>query len=182
MSQRTCSLDYCDSPHRARGYCMYHYKQAQRGTPLSPHVPRRSPGSSAVRDATGRKMCGHCCEWLSVDRFTPSANSGDGLQSWCSRCAADYMLQRRYGIRRDDIDAMLVRQGGCAICGATSVDAGGYRNGWHVDHDHSCCPGDVSCGRCLRGVLCARCNKMIGLAGDDADLMRSAIDYLSSAF
>ena len=32
----------------------------------------------------------------------------------------------------------------------------------HVDHDHACCVGRRSCGQCVRGVLCARHNLLIG--------------------
>lgn len=40
---------------------------------------------------------------------------------------------------------------GCGICGAATMKNG---NSLHVDHDHACCPGERSCGACIRGVLC----------------------------
>ena len=63
-----------------------------------------------------------------------------------------------YNLTFEDYLNMLVWQGGaCAIC-KLSVD--GYR--LSVDHDHACCPGKTSCGRCVRGLLCTRCNWTLG--------------------
>ena len=33
---------------------------------------------------------------------------------------------------------------------------------FHIDHDHSCCPGSTSCGMCIRSPLCMACNILIG--------------------
>jgi hypothetical protein len=41
--------------------------------------------------------------------------------------------------------------------------------GIHIDHDHNCCPGNRSCGKCVRGVVCMACNIAIGWCKDDAD-------------
>jgi len=85
------------------------------------------------------------------------------------------MLWARYRLREEDYYALLDRQGGrCAIC--RSDDPG--KRGWHVDHDHSCCSGVESCGKCIRGILCSRCNPMIALAKDDPEILRQAVTYL----
>lgn len=56
---------------------------------------------------------------------------------------------RKYGITVDEVTALLAQ--GCGVCGeADNVSA----RGLHIDHDHDCCPGVGSCGRCIRGVLC----------------------------
>jgi hypothetical protein len=36
-----------------------------------------------------------------------------------------------------------------------------------VDHDHSCCQGRRSCGKCVRGALCNRHNLYLGFIEKD---------------
>jgi Recombination endonuclease VII len=74
-------------------------------------------------------------------------------------------LLRKYGIRIRDFETLLYAQMGfCAICGRNE------RHRLHVDHDHE--TGVV------RGLLCGKCNKAIGLLDDEPRLLRSAEDYL----
>ena len=81
----------------------------------------------------------------------------------------------RYGISHSERDQLLEAQGGvCAICG-TDKPLG---RGWVIDHDHACCPGIKSCGKCIRGILCTKCNLMIGLASDNIETLRLAQEYL----
>lgn len=76
------------------------------------------------------------------------------------------MLKRRYGLTEEQFDQILTRQASvCPIC-ATALDD---RNAV-VDHDHTT-------GR-VRGVLCQRCNRTIGLLRDDPALIRKAAAYL----
>nr|BFD92874.1 hypothetical protein KitaXyl93_42340 [Kitasatospora sp. Xyl93] len=84
----------------------------------------------------------------------------------CTECARDYRkrlhLRSRYGLSWDEYTGLLEFQGGrCAICRRTEPGGIGV---WHVDHDHGCCPDpSVSCGQCVRGIVCNACNSS-GLA------------------
>jgi hypothetical protein len=69
---------------------------------------------------------------------------------------------------------------GCQICHAQPTE----RN-LHVDHDHACCPSNKSCGKCVRGIVCARCNHLIGkyennLMRPDNPMKDKVIKYLEA--
>jgi hypothetical protein len=59
-----------------------------------------------------------------------------------------------YGITLDRYNEILEFQGGtCAYpnCNTSREKNGNYLS---VDHNHACCPGSRSCGKCVRGLLC----------------------------
>lgn len=66
-----------------------------------------------------------------------------------------YRVKHYYGLDWDQYQEMIRVQGGrCAICRRKPKQ-------FCVDHDHSCCPGEKSCGKCVRGLLCRPCNRML---------------------
>ncbi len=77
------------------------------------------------------------------------------------------LVRHRRGMRAE----LLAIQGGkCGICGTIEPTT----QGWHADHDHVT-------GR-MRGVLCSRCNCLIGFAEKTADpvvTLGRAIAYLA---
>lgn len=58
--------------------------------------------------------------------------------------------------------------------------AKGIRKRLPVDHDHACCPGPIGCRDCVRGLLCTRCNRLLGHLRDDTTAFQRGIDYLTS--
>jgi len=87
-----------------------------------------------------------------------------------------YHRKRKYGLSAQACEELLRRQDGlCAICGLALGES------FHVDHDHSCCRGVGSCGQCIRGLLCMRCNPGLGAFNDNPDLLMKAAEYLRLA-
>jgi hypothetical protein len=84
-------------------------------------------------------------------------------------------LRRKYGLTPEQYEAILESQGNaCAICLEPFWD----RKNTHVDHDHSCCPGSFTCGKCVRKILCSKCNTALGLFNDDPARILRAASYL----
>jgi hypothetical protein len=78
---------------------------------------------------------------------------------------------KKYDLAPDQFDAMLVKQHGrCAIC----LLPFGYNR---EDYSYPCVDHDHFTGK-VRGLLCAPCNRGIGMFRDEIDVMCSAIEYL----
>ncbi len=86
-------------------------------------------------------------------------------------------LCRNHGWDAELYDATFRLQNGvCAICKRPETRVG--QTFLSIDHDHRCCPGPFSCGDCIRGLLCDRCNRGIGFFRETAATLRSAADYI----
>jgi len=84
---------------------------------------------------------------------------------------------RRFGMTPEGYRALLASQDGrCAACGSSDPQASHGQFG--IDHDHSCCPGKKSCGKCVRGLLCNGCNTALAHVKDDPERLRQLIAYL----
>lgn len=119
------------------------------------------------------------CRWEHCDELLRSDNSSGLCKyhrklEWARRnYSASKAARRRqkltYGIELEGKRALLLAQGGCAICRKPPTD---NLRGWHTDHNHS--TGAV------RGVLCLNCNSGLGQFHDDPVALQAAIDYLRS--
>lgn len=90
-------------------------------------------------------------------------------------------VQRTYTLTPDDYARLMTVQGNrCAICRRAQGNPNGdpRKRNLAVDHDHTCCPGPTSCGRCVRGLVCGPCNDMLAHARDDPEFFLRAVRYL----
>lgn len=83
---------------------------------------------------------------------------------------AERRLERDFGLTGADWRAMAEAQAFvCAICGQPPAGKGSQAV-LNVDHDHK--TGAV------RGLLCSDCNRLLGCAKDNPDVLAAAIEYL----
>ncbi len=136
------------------------------------------------------KLCGMCKKEKPFSAFYKNRSKG-GYQSYCIECAKkrraqwardntpktkEYRLKYKYGLSDDIVFALLRQQNNkCGVCSREFTETLVY----NIDHDHSCCPGTKTCGECIRGLVCTRCNIGLGFIEDQA-LLTGAIAYLTS--
>lgn len=145
---------------------------------------------------TMMKICTVCKQHLPHEDFHNNKKSKDGKSYRCKTC--DYSAQKvykkerylefresrrkiqrrhKYGLNDDKFKEMLSEQAGLCACCGISLDEGWTQN--HkpnklvVDHDHA--TGVV------RGLLCTKCNKGLGLLGDSVEGLEKALAYLKKS-
>jgi len=136
--------------------------------------------------------CGKCETKQDVSNFHKSSRNKTGYQAWCKTCSKewsntpkrkqqhreryhankdkhyyDYFYKRTYGITSDQYNKMLEDQNGvCKICFTGCLT----KRRLAVDHCHV--TGKV------RGLLCVKCNSVLGQVGDNIKILEEAIKYL----
>jgi hypothetical protein len=122
-------------------------------------------------------LCCHAVKPLAC--FDSRTGNLDGRFSECKDCRSVRSKARRvrerdklnalqkkarYGLTPEMEAAILVDQGGvCGLCGGPPPLV--------VDHCHKT--------KMVRGLLCSRCNRGLGMLGDDVDGLLRALTYLS---
>lgn len=156
-----------------------------------------------VVTSTTHKICTLCKEEKPLEEFRRNNQGLLGRTSRCKECLKiltpeqkqrgveqrkewhsnnkhkffEYSLRNTYNMTLYDYGMLWYAQGGCcAICGVPESSSVKL----HIDHDHSCCPGNTSCGTCVRGLLCFNCNSGIGQFKEDLRLLDNAKFYLST--
>lgn len=125
------------------------------------------------------KICTGCKILKNISAFGKNKTAFDGLNTWCKDCHKAYRKRvkdkdpeqfnfnerlRRHNITADVYEQMFQEQNGvCARCERPeTLIINGKLVRLSIDHDHSCCSGRYSCGKCVRGLLCRTCNVRLG--------------------
>lgn len=100
------------------------------------------------------------CSNKCAHKFKPS-------RTW-NETQRDSKYKINYGITLEDYNLMFEKQKGCcAICGSHQME---FSKHLHVDHCHT--TGEV------RGLLCQKCNRGLGLFNDNPILLKAAQEYV----
>lgn len=131
---------------------------------------KRCNGCSAEKECAefwkGQSLCIACAKERQKTRW----------ESRSPKRRLEQHLKYKYGITHEQFYAAWDSQKGeCAICSSALPDLMTYeskRRGYAIDHNHD--TGE------FRGILCLKCNSLLGMAGDSPRILAKAIGYLET--
>lgn len=164
--------------------CLPSYHRVLKDVSVKGTKARRAENDKLATE--GMKRCAGCDTVKSHSVFNKSVSCNDGYASSCRECAsaqkAAYAKRirqntRKYGLTSEEYIVLFNSQKGlCAVC--KTPDAEGK---WlSIDHDHTCCAGKKSCGKCVRGLLCRKHNIGLGNLDDSPEVLRAGAAYLEN--
>ena len=139
------------------------------------------------------KTCSKCGQRKKLEDFYKSKYTKDGRKSACKVCERKHAQKKRrenknhwdtkdrknnlkklYGMTVEEYDQMFEDQNGvCAICGQLETRIhifNGLPQRLAIDHNHET-------GK-IRGLLCSKCNLILGQINDDGVWLINALQYL----
>lgn len=165
--------------------CGCRFVRRHRGGPKTTYVVRWLCDECEQR----LKWCRTCDSVKPLEEFSRQSGRRVSRVSRCRPCLGVVYQQSdkvrasalKFGLTEDQQAALYEEYGhACAVCGRPADASSSRTKKLAIDHDHRCCPGQRSCGRCVRGVLCMNCNVGIGNLGDDPERLMAAVEYLKS--
>lgn len=195
VNQTPCEFDPCNRRQAAKGLCAAHYKQRAAGIELKPIRLRVNKGRGCVLPDCDRRHAGlgYCAPHLKqfhagsgfgpvvVRRASRGYTNTDCVFPGCGGpvvhaglCSRHRSIRKSHDLSDAQIIELFRGDPVCGICARPAQE--GKRLA--IDHDHACCPGPNSCGRCVRGLLCPPCNTGLGGMKDSIPNLLAAIEYL----
>jgi len=157
-----------DRPHLAKGLCSTCYESERAKTRIGNRWKEGAEGKRAKCHPTRRNFAHGLCKDCHHKEFL--ANNPDKKKEYYKNFREKwqgYMLKNKFNMTIEQYDEMLENQNGvCAIC--KKEENKGRR--LSVDHNHD--------NGLIRGLLCQKCNSIIGMALDNVETLKSAIHYI----
>lgn len=155
----------------------------------------RSCGCKALKPEfeinNGNKKCNKCLEVKTIDQFLKIKNKKDGtvaLLPRCRKCSYTYRdpfrlkqynrekLCQSYGITTAEYNILLQKQNGKCICGKLPTNRSLAIDHKHLKNDKKLKPEQKR--KQLRGLLCDKCNRALGMLKDNPEVLRLLANYL----
>lgn len=141
-----------------------------------------SPPQQRAKDE-GKRICKDCVADPNCTTYRPAPHQGPRCKTHWTKYKAkskgnshESYVARTYDLAPGEYGKLYESQDGlCAICNRST----GATRRLSVDHDHGCCAGGVSCGYCVRGLLCRPCNDFLGYVRDDWKAFARGVRYLT---
>lgn len=128
------------------------------------------------------KLCKKCNIVKDITKFHKNKSTKDGLSHWCSKCNIKYEHSqdrteykkeyniKSYGISLEEYNIILINQDNrCPGCNR-KFDNKNKITKPNIDHNHST--------NKVRGLLCGKCNTILGYANDNITVLYNLIKYL----
>lgn len=127
---------------------------------------------NGIRKRASKKKCCLCKEIKPSKEFYLSNTNNDGLHGWCKECSdrktTENGRKRVYGVTPEHFKKMLKKQNGkCQICDVQEIKS---KKAFCVDHNHKT--------NKVRGLLCMKCNFLIGFCDENPKILKNAILYI----
>ena len=110
------------------------------------------------------RRCYVCGEEKTLDEFFKNSARTSGYEYRCKACSAKQLREYLHD-PKIFAERLATQNGVCAVCG--SINNGKRLN---FDHNHKT--------NALRGLLCFKCNVVLGMVDDDENWLRALIIYL----
>lgn len=130
-----------------------------------------------------KKVCSKCKEEKQLTDFHKNKVGKHGVHHYCKSCNSvqkkssyNYVKSRnrgilnKYNLTLEEVENLyIIQDKKCKICNIEYLSVSKH-GGLYIDHCHT--TGKV------RGLLCSKCNMLLGASNDNISILKSAINYI----